>query len=166
VLEATYRLLSKRGGFIDCRDVNEEFGRSPDDESTGDVLEPLGRTGYISTEHVLGSALPIIIMPTEKGLQQTAGWPQEGQEPKPEPLVSPAPLGVPPEALQGLLAWANAERPDVALLIASGFLSNPAKEYVSSYVENNRPPFRVKYWERLILDKLARNGPASWTASS
>jgi hypothetical protein len=25
--------------------------------------------------------------------------------------------GVPPEALQGLLAWANAERPDVALVI-------------------------------------------------
>ena len=36
--------------------------------------------------------------------------------------------GVPPEKLQGLLAWANAERPDVALFIASGFLSNPAKE--------------------------------------
>jgi hypothetical protein len=64
--------------------------------------------------------------------------------------------GVPPEALQGLLAWANAERPDVALVIASGFLSNAAKDYVSDYELNNRPPFRIKYWERPILDKLTR----------
>ena len=35
--------------------------------------------------------------------------------------------GVPPEALQGLLTWAQAERPHVALVIASGFLSNAAK---------------------------------------
>ena len=28
--------------------------------------------------------------------------------------------GVPPEALQGLLAWSQAERPEVALVIASG----------------------------------------------
>ncbi|MBA3370495.1 MAG: restriction endonuclease [Thermoleophilaceae bacterium] len=64
--------------------------------------------------------------------------------------------GIPPEALQGLLAWANAERPDVALVIASGFLSNAAKDYISNYVENNRPPFRIKYWERPVLDKLTR----------
>jgi hypothetical protein len=38
--------------------------------------------------------------------------------------------GVPPEALQGLLAWAQAERPHVALVIASGFLSNAAKDYL------------------------------------
>ncbi|HEX3977370.1 MAG TPA: restriction endonuclease, partial [Solirubrobacteraceae bacterium] len=65
--------------------------------------------------------------------------------------------GVPPEALQGLLAWATAERPHVALIITSGFLSNAAKDYLRSYDENNRPPFRVKYWERPILDKLARD---------
>jgi hypothetical protein len=64
--------------------------------------------------------------------------------------------GVPPAALQGLLAWSQAERPHVALVMASGFLSNPAKDYISSYVENNRPPFRIKYWERPILDKLTR----------
>jgi hypothetical protein len=62
--------------------------------------------------------------------------------------------GVPPEALQGLLAWANAERPDVALVITSGFLSNAAKDYLAEYEENNRPPFRIKYWERPILEKL------------
>src|SRR5437016_2925642 len=35
--------------------------------------------------------------------------------------------GVPPERLQGILAWANAERPNHVLIIASNFLSNPAK---------------------------------------
>jgi Restriction endonuclease len=64
--------------------------------------------------------------------------------------------GVPPDALQGLLAWAQAERPHVALVIASGFLSNPAKDYIKSYEANNRPPFRVKYWERPTLDRLTR----------
>lgn len=62
--------------------------------------------------------------------------------------------GVPPDALQGLLAWSQSERPHVALVIASGYLSNPAKEYLRRYEENNRPPFRVKYWERPVLDKL------------
>jgi Restriction endonuclease len=64
--------------------------------------------------------------------------------------------GVPPEALQSLLAWAQAERPHVALIVASGFLSNPAKDYLRSYEDNNRPPFRIKYWERPILDKLTQ----------
>jgi hypothetical protein len=64
--------------------------------------------------------------------------------------------GVPPQAIQGLLAWAHAERPDVALIIASGYLSNPCKDYLRDYAQNNRPPFRIKYWERPILDKLTR----------
>jgi hypothetical protein len=63
--------------------------------------------------------------------------------------------GVPPEKLQGLLAWANAERSDVALFIASGYLSNPAKDYLRDYQLNNRPPFRIKYWERPVLERLA-----------
>lgn len=64
--------------------------------------------------------------------------------------------GVPPEALQGLLTWAQAERPHVALVIASGFLSNPAKDYIQTYAEKNRPSFRIRYWERPILEKLTR----------
>lgn len=48
--------------------------------------------------------------------------------------------GVPPTALQGLLAWAHAERPHVALVIASGYLSNACKDYLRDYEENNRPP--------------------------
>jgi hypothetical protein len=62
--------------------------------------------------------------------------------------------GVPPEALQGILAWANAERPHVVLIVASGYLTNAAKDYISDYERNNRPPFRIKFWERPILDKL------------
>ena len=63
--------------------------------------------------------------------------------------------GVPPEALQGLLTWAQAERPHVALVIASGFLSNAAKDYLRDYEQNNRPPFRIKYWERPTVNELA-----------
>lgn len=68
--------------------------------------------------------------------------------------------GVPPDALQGLLAWAQAERPDVALVIASGFLSNAAKDWIEDYTRNNRPPFRIKHWERPQLDRLTRGNSA------
>lgn len=62
--------------------------------------------------------------------------------------------GVPPEKIQSLLSWAEAEQPRVALIIASGFLSNPAKEYLGRYKENRRPPFEIKVWERPQLEKL------------
>jgi hypothetical protein len=62
---------------------------------------------------------------------------------------------VPPDALQNLLAWAQAERPQTALFIVSGFLSNPAKDYLRDYEENNRPAFRIKYWERPHVERLA-----------
>ncbi|MFJ9162008.1 restriction endonuclease [Streptomyces griseoviridis] len=62
--------------------------------------------------------------------------------------------GVPPDKITGLLAWATAERANVALVIASSFLSNPCKEFIKTYELNNRPPFRVKYWERPQLSKL------------
>jgi len=54
--------------------------------------------------------------------------------------------GVPPEAIRGLLTWSHAERPHVALIIASNFLSNPTKDYLHDYEQNNRPPFRFKVW--------------------
>lgn len=66
--------------------------------------------------------------------------------------------GVPPEKLQNILAWAAAERADKILIIASNFLSNPAKDYFKNYEESNRPLFKIRYWElpdleRLTLDK-------------
>lgn len=38
--------------------------------------------------------------------------------------------GVPPEKIQGALAWATSERPDRLLIIASNFLSNATKDYL------------------------------------
>jgi len=63
---------------------------------------------------------------------------------------------VPPTELQNLLTWAEAERPDFALFMISGFLSNPAKDYIEAYKRNNRPSFKIKYWERPQLERLTR----------
>jgi hypothetical protein len=68
--------------------------------------------------------------------------------------------GVPPQELQSLLAWAEAERPETALVVTSGFLSNPAKDYLEKYKQNRKPPFRIKYWEKPQLEKF---GSASRT---
>lgn len=65
--------------------------------------------------------------------------------------------GVPPEKLQGVLTWAMAERPDVVLVTASNFLSNAAKDYLSQYQAANKPPFRVKVWEKPDLERLTAN---------
>lgn len=64
--------------------------------------------------------------------------------------------GLPPAELQTLLTWAEAERPHVALIIVSHFLSNPAKDYLQSYQRNRHPPFKIKVWERPKLEQLAR----------
>lgn len=63
--------------------------------------------------------------------------------------------GVPPAEVQNVLAWAEAERPHTALIVASGFLSNPAKDYLEKYERSRTPPFRIKYWERPQLEQLA-----------
>jgi hypothetical protein len=65
--------------------------------------------------------------------------------------------GVPPTELQNLLAWAEAERPDVALFIVSNFLSNASKDYLEDYKRNNRPPFKIRYWEKPRLEKLTKS---------
>lgn len=62
--------------------------------------------------------------------------------------------GVPPDALQGTLAWANADRPAVVLFIASGYLTNGAKDWIAEYERTNRPPFRIRVWEKPQLLKL------------
>jgi Restriction endonuclease len=44
--------------------------------------------------------------------------------------------GVPPEtgeALQGTIAWAQAERPETVLFIASGYFTNGAKDWLAQY---------------------------------
>jgi hypothetical protein len=61
---------------------------------------------------------------------------------------------IPPLELQNALAWAEAESPNVLLFIVSGFLSNPAKEYLDKYRQNRRPRFRIKVWEHPQIAQL------------
>lgn len=63
---------------------------------------------------------------------------------------------VPPVQLQNLLSWAEAEKPHTALFIISGYLSNPAKEYLEKYKRNRKPPFNIKLWEKPAIEKLCR----------
>jgi Restriction endonuclease len=62
--------------------------------------------------------------------------------------------GVPPKELANLLAWSEAERPDVAVFAVSNFLSNPAKDFIEAYRKNNKPPFKIKYWEKPHLERM------------
>jgi hypothetical protein len=64
--------------------------------------------------------------------------------------------GVPAKELHNLLAWAQAERPDVALFVVSNFLSNHAKDYLEAYKRNNNPPFTIKVWERTNIESMTR----------
>jgi Restriction endonuclease len=63
--------------------------------------------------------------------------------------------GVPPDRIQGALAWAAAQRPDKLLIIASNFLSNPTHDFIESYEQNNRPSFKIKKWERTDLERMS-----------
>lgn len=64
--------------------------------------------------------------------------------------------GVPTEKIQGVLSWANSKRPDKVLIIASNFLSNQCKNYLDEYVHENRPPFKIKYWELKNLEEVTK----------
>lgn len=64
--------------------------------------------------------------------------------------------GVPPKELRNMLAWAEAERPDIALFMVSNFLSNPAKDYIDTYRRNNKPPFKIRFWEKPQLVRMLR----------
>ncbi len=62
--------------------------------------------------------------------------------------------GVPASELQNAISWAEAERPHKLLIIASNFLSNPAKDYIESYRRNKQPPFMIGVWEKPKLEEL------------
>jgi hypothetical protein len=67
--------------------------------------------------------------------------------------------GVPPDAFQNTIAWAQAERPTTVLFIASGYFTNGAKDWIAQYEANTHPPFRIRTWEmpqirRLLTDHL------------
>ena len=63
--------------------------------------------------------------------------------------------GVPPEKLQGALTWARLEKPEKLLFMVSGFLSNPAKDYLEKVSKEEKPPFKIEWWERPKLQELA-----------
>jgi len=62
--------------------------------------------------------------------------------------------GVPPDALQGTIAWAQAERPSAVLFIASGYFTNGAKDWIAQYEANTHPPFRIRTWEMPQLRRM------------
>lgn len=62
--------------------------------------------------------------------------------------------GIPPKEIQGILTWAQAENPDVVLIIASQFFSNNTKDYLEKYKKENKPKFKIKTWEKPDLEKL------------
>jgi Restriction endonuclease len=63
--------------------------------------------------------------------------------------------GVPPNELRSLLTWAEAERPDVALFVISGSLSNPAKGYETSFEPYTLPA--KKLGSMLFVDFARRH---------
>jgi len=60
-----------------------------------------------------------------------------------------------PKDIAGLLSWATSERPDRVLIICSSVLSNPCKNHLQKYEQENRPPFRIVWWENAKLSLLS-----------
>lgn len=50
--------------------------------------------------------------------------------------------------------WAEAELPDVLLVVVSGSLSNSARKWLETYDRKRSKSFRIKYWERPTLERL------------
>jgi len=65
--------------------------------------------------------------------------------------------GVPADKLNNILSWCNAERPQRCVIIASNFLSNSAKNYIESYIDNNKPSYTISIWEKPKLESLTAN---------
>jgi Restriction endonuclease len=70
--------------------------------------------------------------------------------------------GVPPTALAGALAWAQAEQPDVLLIAVSSHLTTPCRQHIDAWGRNN-PRVRILIWERSELENeiLASHRPAT-----
>lgn len=123
-------------------------------------FELLQELGFINIDWRKGTGLDA--SPADRGRDIVAQWDQtevDGSNHRETWFIECKhhKRGVPPEKLQSLLTWANADRPQVALVIASNFLSNPAKDFLRNYELNNHPPFRIKYWERPTLNRLTRD---------
>jgi hypothetical protein len=79
VLRAAYGLLADKPE-VEPEQVCAELGRTEDDEVTTRALIELRQYGYI--DGIVSGYLepPRNMRPTEKGLQQCAGWPTPGSE--------------------------------------------------------------------------------------
>jgi HJR/Mrr/RecB family endonuclease len=124
------------------------------EEFCADLLDA---TGYVNIDWRKGTGLAT--SPADKGRDIVCDYPRvevDGSRHLERWFVDCKHFkkAVPPRELQNLLAWAEAERPDVALFIISNYLSNPAKDYLESYRKNNRPPFRIRYWEKRQLVRM------------
>ncbi|HEV3377524.1 MAG TPA: hypothetical protein VG126_09625 [Thermoleophilaceae bacterium] len=77
VLKATYRLLADQDQ-VSGEAVIAELGRPPGDATTGRALDALAQADYINGKFVWQRNVPVIITPTEKGLQAASSWPKPG----------------------------------------------------------------------------------------
>lgn len=121
------------------------------------VYDLMGELGFVNVDWRKGT--PKDASPSDRGRDIVAQWVVEdvdGHQRFETWFVDAKHYdkGVPPEALQGLMTWAESERPDVALVACSGFLSNPAKDWVENYKKNRAPAFRIRHWERPDLAKM------------
>lgn len=65
--------------------------------------------------------------------------------------------GVPSNELLSILSSCTAEKVDRCIIIASGFLSNPAKEFIKNFESTNKPNFKISIWEKPKLENLTSN---------
>lgn len=77
VLDATYRLLAEEDAIAGDA-VITELRRPANDKETGRTLEALSKADYIKGKFIEDTSVPVLIAATEKGLQETSGWPKPG----------------------------------------------------------------------------------------
>lgn len=65
-----------------------------------------------------------------------------------------------PDKLQSAFAWAGAESPDVLLIAASGFLSNPTKNHIDARTRNVGSTYRIRVWENKDFERMAARYPS------
>lgn len=75
VLKACYAALSVDPSGVSGAAVIGSIDPPMDPEAAGQLMLLLDNAGYIDCQFVNQSAVPVIVEPTEKGLQAAARWP-------------------------------------------------------------------------------------------
>lgn len=68
--------------------------------------------------------------------------------------------GVGVRAIKDAFDWADGERPSVLLIATSSYLTKDARNWIETYERENKPSFRIKYWDRTKLEKLVERAAA------